>query len=72
MPLVDQASKPFRGSLADLRPLSVSIVAAGAPDAGLFKSLLAQYHYLGHRNTVGENLRYSEGALANILASCAE
>ena len=24
----------------------------------MFKGLLGQYHYLGHRNTVGENLRY--------------
>jgi hypothetical protein len=24
----------------------------------LFNGLLARYHYLGHRNTVGENLRY--------------
>lgn len=58
VPLVDHASKPICGRLADLQPLSVSIVAPGSPDAGLFKSLLAQYHYLGHRNTVGENLRY--------------
>ena len=58
VPLVDHASKPIRGSLDDLRPLSVSIVPPGSPDVRLFKSLLAQYHYLGHRNTVGENLRY--------------
>lgn len=24
----------------------------------LFNTLLSRYHYLGHRNTVGENLRY--------------
>jgi len=56
--LVEHASEPIRGSLADLRPLSVSIVPPGSPDVGLFKSLLAQHHYLGHRNTVGENLGY--------------
>jgi hypothetical protein len=58
VPLVDHASKPIRGSLDDLRPLSVSIVPPGSPDVRLFNGLLAQYHYLGHRNTVGENLRY--------------
>ncbi len=58
VPLVDHVSKPICGSLDDLRPLSISIVAPGSPDVRLFKSLLAQYHYLGHRNTVGENLRY--------------
>lgn len=49
---------PIRGALRDLRPLSVSIVAPGSDDLRLFNGLLAQYHYLGHRNTVGENLRY--------------
>jgi len=58
VPVVDHASEPICGSLGDLRPLSVSIVAAGSPDARLFNTLLARYHYLGHRNTVGENLRY--------------
>jgi hypothetical protein len=57
-PAVDHASEPIRDSLGDLRPLSVSIVAAGSPDVRLFNALLARYHYLGHRNTVGENLRY--------------
>lgn len=56
--LMDHVSEPIRGSLGDLQPLSVSIVSPGSPDAGLFNSLLAQHHYLGHRNTVGENLRY--------------
>jgi hypothetical protein len=44
--------------LGDLRPLSVSVVAPGLEDRRLFNGLLACYHYLGHRNTVGENLRY--------------
>lgn len=58
VPLMDHVSKPIRGNLGDLQPLSVSIVAPRSPDVKLFQSLLAQYHYLGHRNTVGENLRY--------------
>jgi hypothetical protein len=41
-----------------LRPLVVSVVAAGSADLRWFNGLLAAYHYLGHRNTVGENLRY--------------
>jgi hypothetical protein len=50
--------EPIRGALRDLRPLDVSIVAPGSDDAQLFNGLLAHEHYLGHRNTVGENLRY--------------
>jgi hypothetical protein len=58
VPVVTQATDPIRGALRDLRPLSVSVVAPGSEDLRLFNGLLARYHYLGHRNTVGENLRY--------------
>jgi len=57
-PVVDHAREPIRGSLSDLRPLSVNVVAPRSENLRLFNVLLAQYHYLGHRNTVGENLRY--------------
>jgi len=55
---VTPPSEPIRGALRDLRPLSVGVVAPGSEDARLFHGLLAHEHYLGHRNTVGENLRY--------------
>jgi len=58
VPTVEHVSEPIRDRLADLRPLTVSIVASGSADVELFNGLLAHYHYLGHRNTVGENLRY--------------
>ena len=50
--------EPIRGSLRDLRPLSATLVEPRSEDMGLFNGLLAWHHYLGHRNTVGENLRY--------------
>jgi hypothetical protein len=58
VPLVAHATDPIRGTLRDLRPCSVNVVALGSVDLRLFNGLLARYHYLGHRNTVGENLRY--------------
>jgi hypothetical protein len=58
VPVVPPAPAVVGGPLRDLRPLVVSVVAAGSADLGLFNGLLAAYHYLGHRNTVGENLRY--------------
>jgi len=58
VPVMAHATDPVRGALRDLRPLSVSVVVPGSEDLRLFNSLLARYHYLGHRNTVGENLRY--------------
>ena len=51
-------SEAIRGALRDLQPLAVSIVAPGSSDARLFLGLLAHEHYLGQRNTVGENIRY--------------
>ncbi len=50
--------EPIRVPLSELRPLSMKVVAPGSDDARLFNGLLAHEHYLGHRNTVGENLRY--------------
>jgi hypothetical protein len=57
-PTAPPACEPIRGVLRDLQPLSVSAVVPGSDDARLFNGLLAHEHYLGHRNTVGENLRY--------------
>jgi hypothetical protein len=58
VPVIAPATEPICGALSDLRPLSVSVAAAASADMRLFNGLLAGYHYLGHRNTVGENLRY--------------
>ena len=55
---VPPPTAPIRGTLPDLRPLHVSIVAPGSADSRLFNGLLAHEHYLGLRNTVGENIRY--------------
>jgi hypothetical protein len=44
--------------LAALGPLGVEPVASGSAQAKLFQFLLHGYHYLGHRNCVGENLKY--------------
>ena len=58
VPVMAQVPDPIRGVLRELRPLSVSVVAPGSQDLRLFNGLLAHEHYLGHRNTVGENLHY--------------
>jgi len=50
--------EPIQSPLRALLPLWVSVVAPGSEDLRLFNGLLAHEHYLGHRNTVGENLRY--------------
>jgi len=45
-------------TLRNLRPLHVNVVEPGSEEARLFHGLLAHEHYLGQRNTVGENIRY--------------
>jgi hypothetical protein len=52
------ARVPLQAPLACLGPLDVAPVVAGSAAATLFGSLLQHYHYLGHRNCVGENLKY--------------
>ena len=49
---------PITGDLNALRPLSLNVLSERHPDQALFKFLLQQYHYLGLRNGVGENLKY--------------
>ena len=49
---------PIQSDLGVLRPLKVEPVAQGSAEGDLFKFLLHRYHYLGHRNCVGENLKY--------------
>lgn len=70
-PLVDHATVPICGALRDLRPLAVSVVESGSQDLRLFNCLLGRYHYLGHRNTVGENMRYLVRDCAGRPVGCA-
>ena len=42
------------GPLETLGPLRMEPVACGSPEGGLFGFLLQRYHYLGHRNEVGD------------------
>jgi hypothetical protein len=53
--------------LIDTTPIETTLRALGpvtfhqvrrTPDEGLFNSLLAQYHYLGYQQPVGEHLKY--------------
>lgn len=58
VPPVTWSTEPIRGKLQLLQPLFVAIPTPGSSELRQFNGLLARYHYLGHRNTVGENLRY--------------
>ena len=48
---------PIETQLSDLQPIRIQPVAH-ANETRLFRGLLQQYHYLGYRGPVGENLQY--------------
>jgi len=48
----------IEGPLQSLQPVRVEPVTQSSSEARLFQFLLQRYHYLGHRNCVGENLKY--------------
>lgn len=58
LPRVDHSKEPIVCGLKALRPLQIIPVSPRSSEDLLFKSLLSQYHYLGLRNTVGENMKY--------------
>jgi len=58
LPQVEYSRSAVDYSLRDLLPLVIEAVDTGSEDLGLFKQLVAEHHYLGLRNTVGENLKY--------------
>jgi hypothetical protein len=47
--------------LSDLQPLRIEALGEGHSDQRLFRFLLQRHHYLGLRNSVGENLKYLVG-----------
>jgi hypothetical protein len=52
------AEIPMQSDLKALRPLRIEPLCKADSRLGLFKFLLHRYHYLGHRNSVGENIMY--------------
>ena len=56
--LVFHETEPINETLRNLRPLTVRVIEVRSVELKLFNCLLSQYHYLGHHNTVGENMGY--------------
>jgi hypothetical protein len=55
---VPHETAPIRERLDALTPLQIAPAAVRTEDAQLFNCLVARYHYLSLRNTVGANLKY--------------
>ena len=58
VPSVAHQTETIDCPLKDLLPLGVRIVEPRNGGADLFNCLLQKHHYLGHRSTVGETIRY--------------
>ena len=55
---VPHRTEPVEDRLRALLPLQVSCLSSGSEQDRLFRYLLSNHHYLGFRNTVGENMKY--------------
>jgi hypothetical protein len=60
----------IRCQVQDLMPVTMVPVACGSQDDRLLRCLVAHYHYLGLRNTVGENMRYLARDRHGRVVSC--
>jgi hypothetical protein len=58
IPFVPHDQSSVVSSLSDLRPLHITHPSPGSESDTLFSFLLSEYHYLGYKGVVGENIRY--------------
>ncbi len=63
-------STPVDCKLADLGPLTVREVSMDTAARVRFAAALAEFHYLGYRGTVGENLQYTVTDSHGRLLAC--
>ncbi len=59
LPRQNWDNTPVEGKLGDLGPLTVREVSSDTINRVRFAAALAEFHYLGFRGTVGENLQYT-------------
>jgi hypothetical protein len=63
-------SAPLTGSLRELGPLMVQEISRDAAARAQFSAALTEFHYLGYRGTVGENLQYTVKGTDGRLLAC--
>jgi Druantia protein DruA len=62
--------EPVVTKLARLRPLQIQVVGRRQPDYHLFQRYLAQHHYLGYHDPVGESIGYLIRSCTGIDLAC--
>lgn len=63
-------TNPIACDIREILPVRISIVQAKTADSEDYKSLIAQYHYLGFNMTVGENIKYMVYSRQSRLLAC--
>lgn len=63
-------TQTIEASLSSLVPLQIEVIGPKEPDYGQFQRYLRQYHYLGFRGPVGENIGYLIRSAAGIDLAC--
>jgi hypothetical protein len=63
-------STPITGNLRDLEPLTLREISTDSAARIRFSAALAEFHYLGYRGTVGENLQYAVTDKYGRLLAC--
>ncbi len=68
--LIPHEQTPLVGPLRAVEPVQVEPVNPPSAQGALFRFLLQRYHYLGHHNCVGENLKYLVRSQAGRPLAC--
>ena len=63
-------STPITGLLRDLEPITLREISTDSAVRIRFAAALAEFHYLGYRGTVGENLQYAVTDKDGRLLAC--
>ena len=61
---------PVTGTIQSLGPLTIREISTDAAARCEFSAALAEFHYLGYRGTVGENLQYTVTDAGGRLLAC--
>jgi len=67
---VPHRTDPIDGALQGWMPIELSCVTTGSEQDRLFRCLLSGHHYLGYKNTVGENLKYLVRSRDGVPLAC--
>jgi hypothetical protein len=58
------------GTMRQLGPLTIQEISSNASERQRWAAALAEFHYLGHRGTIGENIQYAVTDTAGRLLAC--